>query len=375
MSSTTPPPADSAVLKGLDRYAQDASQVLFWSPTQREAAFRQMSALAPHAPIAAGPTVRPLPTGAPLRLNLDLDAYMHTRRTAGLLVLHRGEIRLERYGLGFSGAERWTSFSIAKSITSTLAGVAIARGSMRGVDEPIVRHLPELAGSGYAEVTLGQLLNMRSGVRWNEDYGDPHSDIARFFAPRDVPAGMDPTLAYMRTLPSVAAPGTRWNYSTGETALVGVLLRRAVGGSLAALLSQAVWAPWGMEAEGGWMIDGAGQEAGGCCMIARLRDWGRLALFVLADGVIDGRRVVPEGWFAQATSALSETDKPGQGYGYQWWTTEEGCVEARGIFGQLLHIDRERQVVLAMFSAWPVATDDDHREARDHLVAAIKAAL
>lgn len=369
--ATTRPPAlaPSAALPAM----KAPSDVLFWTPSEREAAFRAMDAIAPHRPVPAGSRVRPLPPGAPLEF--DPTAFMEANHTAGLLVLQDGRVRLERYGLGFTAAGRWTSFSVAKSLTSTLVGVAIARGLIESVDTPIVRYLPELAGSGYDGVTVGQLLSMTSGVAWNEDYEDPQSDLARFFGERAVPPGVDPTLAYMKTLTRAAEPGTRWHYSTGETALVGVLLSRATGQHLTDFLSESIWRPWGMERDAGWMVDESGQEAGGCCVIATLRDWGRLGQFVLEGGVIDGRRVVREGWFAEATRRHADIGAPGRGYGYQWWTRDDGSFDAVGIFGQLLHVDPKRRLVVVLLSAWPTATSDEASTARAKLLERINAAV
>lgn len=351
---------------------QTPSDVLFWTPEQREAAFRSMEKITPHRVVAAGNNVYPLPPGSPLVV--DVESYMQAHQVAGLLVLQDGKIRLERYGLGFGPAQRWTSFSVAKSITSTLVGAAIADGYIESLDSPIERYLPELAGSAYDAVTVRQLLTMTSGADWNEDYEDPDSDVARFFGDREIPPGADPTLDYMRHLKRAAAPGTRWHYSTGETSLVGVLVSRATGKSLADYLSQTLWKPYGMEYDAAWMVDESGQEPGGCCLVATLRDWGRVGQFILDDGVIDGRRVVPENWFAHATTRQADIDLPGRGYGFQWWSFDAGYFQARGIFGQMIHIEPDLNLVIVLLSAWPVATSEEELAARDVFIGSIRTA-
>lgn len=352
---------------------QTPSDVLFWTPAQREAAFRAMDKITPHRTVEIGSSPHVLPRGEPLEL--DAESFMQAHQTAGLLVLQDGNIRLERYGLGFSPVDRWTSFSVAKSVTSTLVGAAIADGYIESLDTEIERYLPELAGSAYDSVTVRQLLTMTSGAEWNEDYEDPNSDVARFFGERDITPGMDPTLDYMRQLKRAAEPGTRWHYSTGETSLVGVLVSRATGMTLANYLSQTLWQPYGMEREAAWMIDESGQEPGGCCLVATLRDWGRVGQFILDDGVINGRRVVPETWFAQATSRQADIDIPGRGYGFQWWSFDDGYFEARGIFGQTIHIDPDLQLVVVILSAWPVASSENEDSARSAFLSAIREAV
>lgn len=349
------------------------SDVLFWTPQQREAAFRAMEKITPHRTVAAGGTTHLLPHGEPLKV--DAASFMREHQTAGLLVLQDGKVRLERYGLDFGPEGRWTSFSVAKSVTSTLVGAAIADGYIESLDTPIERYLPELTGSAYDAVTVRQLLTMTSGADWNEDYEDPNSDVALFFGEREISAGIDPTLDYMRQLKRAAEPGTRWHYSTGETSLVGVLVSRATGKSLADYLSQTLWQPYGMERDAAWMIDESGQEPGGCCLVASLRDWGRVGQFILDGGVINGRRVVPETWFAQATRKHADIDMPGRGYGFQWWSFDEGYFQARGIFGQTIHIDPDLRLVVVMLSAWPVASSESEGGARDAFLTEIREAV
>lgn len=363
-------PEPDLIGQGLPRLER-TSEVLFWSQDEREAGFRAMDRITPHRTVAAGGEVRALPPGAPL--DLEVDAFMEAEKVAGLLVLQDGRVRLERYGLGFGPDGRWTSFSVAKSLTSTLVGAAIADGHIESLQTPITRYLPELAGGAYDGVTVRQLLTMTSGVAWNEDYGDPDSDVARFFEPRET-GGMDPTLHYMRGLTRAAEPGTRWHYSTGETNLVGLLISRATGRTLADYLSQTIWRPYGMERDAAWMVDEAGQEPGGCCLTASLRDWGRVGQLVLEDGVIDGDSIVPAGWFAEATRKQADIDDPGRGYGFQWWTRDDGRFEAYGIFGQTIHIDPERRLVVVILSAWPTATGRERSQAREAILARIAAA-
>lgn len=370
LTMTACAPAAAPVDPGLPRLNRP-SQVLFWSQVEREAGFRAMDRITPHRIVQAGDRPRDLPVGEPLAINVD--AFMEAEKTAGLLVLQDGRVRLERYGLGFGPQQRWTSFSVAKSVTSILVGAAIHDGSIESLDAPIVRYLPELSGGAYDGVTVRQLLTMTSGVMWNEDYTDPASDVARFFEPHPT-VGMDPTLAYMRGLGRTAQPGTGWRYSTGETSLVGVLVSRATGRSLAEYLSQMIWRRYGMEADAAWMIDEAGQEPGGCCLVASLRDWGRVGQFVLDGGVAGGKSVVPNDWFQQATRKQADIGEPGSGYGFQWWTSDDGTFSARGIFGQTLHIDPERKLVVVILSAWPTATGTERSANRAELLARISAA-
>lgn len=342
--------------------------VLFWTQPQRDAAFRALDRIPLLAKVNVVPTSgtpSPLPQGAPLQLKTDLDAYMAGQRSAALLVVHDGKLRLERYGLGFDGKGRWTSFSVAKSFTSTLVGAAVKDGLIRSLDDKVSVYIPELKGSAYDDVSVRQLLTMTSGVKWNEDYADPNSDVAKFnnHKPED---GMEALVSYMRQLPREVPPGTRWLYSTGETNLVGTLVQRATQKSLASYLAEKVWGPAGMEQQATWILSKTGKEIGGCCVQAAARDYARMGVFILNGAKANGESIVPEGWWQDATTKQTEIGMPGRGYGYQWWTYEDGSYTARGIFGQGIFIDPKRKLVIVSNANWAGgARDPQAMAARD----------
>jgi CubicO group peptidase (beta-lactamase class C family) len=360
---------------------RNAASVLTWNIAQKESGFRAMETLFPNHTVAHGDRVHPLPSGAPLSAFAaggakadSLERFIAEQHVAGLLILQDGKIRLERYALGYSAAGRWTSFSVAKSLTSTLVGAAIKDGYIKSLDEPVTKYIKQLQGSAYDGVTVRQLLTMTSGVRWNEDYTDLHSDIARLYAdPPD--SGVDATVSYVRKLPRESAPGTKWVYKTAETNLIGVLVMDATGKSLADYLSEKIWRPYGMERDAAWMVDQIGHEQGGCCLSVSLHDYARFGQFILDSAKIDGTSIVPDGWLDAATHKQAETGAPGAGYGYQWWTTDDGAFDARGIFGQTIHFDPKRRVVIVINSAWPVATGRAQSLARAQFLLMVAAAV
>ena len=334
--------------------------LLFWSQPQRDAAFRaldRLPLLAKSRVVSASGTASPLPPGPPLKLALDMDAFMAGQRSAALLVLHDGKLRLERYGLGFDGSGRWTSFSVAKSFTSTLVGAAIQDGFIKSMDDKVSDYIPQMKGSAYDDVSIRQLLTMTSGVKWNEDYADPNSDVAKFnnHKPEE---GVDSLVSYMRKLPREAPAGTRWLYSTGETNLVGLLLTQATKKPLADYLSEKIWKPAGMEQQASWLLSKSGNEISGCCIQAAARDYARMGQFIANGAKVNGKSIVPEGWLEQATSARTGIGQPGRGYGYQWWTYDDGTFAARGIFGQGIFIDAKRKLVIVTNANWSAGARD-----------------
>jgi CubicO group peptidase (beta-lactamase class C family) len=349
-----------------------------WNQAEREVGFAHWDAIFPGRVVQSGSRVRPLPSGRAIAgLSpgtpgaRELERFITDQKVAGLIVLHRGTVRLERYALGYGASGRWTSQSVAKSVTSTLLGAAIKDGFIRSIDQPVTTYVPGLRGSAYDGVTIRHLLTMTSGVRWTEDYTDPASDVARFHI-EPVTPGMDATVSYMRRLPREAPPGTKWVYKTGETHLLGVVVTSATRHTLAEYLSATIWRRYGMEQPASWTTDRTNHELAGCCLQAGLRDFARYGQLVLDRGRVDGRSIVPDGWLEAATRRQVATPYAG-GYGYQWWISDDGTFDARGIHGQLIHIDPARHLVVAINAAWPVATSPDRSAARRRMMSTIAA--
>lgn len=350
--------------------------VLMWKQDQRDAAFRAMDRLpilAKASTIAPAAQPLPLPQGQPLNIP-GIEQYMAGQRSAGIVILQDGKVRFERYGLDFDANGRWTSFSVAKSFTSTLVGAAIQDGYIKSLDDKVSEYIPGLRGSAYDDVSIRQLLTMSSGVKWNEDYEDPNSDVARFNNAKPEP-GMDATVSYMRKLPRAHPPGEVWHYNTGETNLIGVLVSSATKKPLAQYLQEKVWQQAGMESPATWLLGASGHEIAGCCIQATTRDYARFGLFVLGGGVAGGKQIVPPDWFAQATVKQKDIGDPGHGYGYQWWTYDDGSVAAQGIFGQGIFIDPKRKLVIASNANWTRATKGPEPEAREAFYKQVQALI
>ncbi len=309
--------------------------------------------------------VRPLPIGRPLGLPDDaITRYMQAEHLAGVLVLQDGRVRAEGYALGLAPTTLWTSFSVTKAVTDTLAGAALHDGALHSLEDDVTRYLPEMRGSAYGGVTVRQLMTMTSGVRWSENYTSRDADNVRLYTTPVAP-GQNSTVEYMRTLPRASAPGSHWVYNTGETDLLGVLLKRATGKSLAEQLSQVVWRRAGMEHDATWISSAPGKEGeefGGSGLSATLRDFGRMGQWVLQGG----NGAVAPGWFAEATHAQVRAGNTA--YGYGWWPQggdrPDGSFAALGIFGQSILIDPQRRLVIVSLGDWDTATGPAHSAAR-----------
>jgi CubicO group peptidase (beta-lactamase class C family) len=186
---------------------------------------------------------------------------------------------------------------------------------------------------------------------------------------------MDATVSYLRKLPRAHPPGEVWNYNTGETNLIGVLVSSATGKPLAQYLQEKIWHPAGMESEATWLLGRTGHEIAGCCLQASTRDFARFGLFVLANGAAGGQPVVSPDWFTQATRKQKDIGEPGRGYGFQWWTYDDGSVAAQGIFGQGIYIDPQRRLVIASNSNWTRASLGPESKAREAFYAQVRALI
>lgn len=348
--------------------------VMAWSQAEREVGFRNMEKIFPTAAVKRGTAVRALPVAAhPLDLHytqagkaMDADAFMAANHVAGLLVLQDGKILLEKYRQGLTPAGRWTSFSVAKSVTSTLVGAAVRDGAIKSIDDPVTRYVPQLHGSAYDAVSIRQLMTMSSGVRWDEDYEDPKSDFMRLYD--------SDFLAPMMDRPRVHPAGAVFHYSTADTNILGTAVMQATGKPLSEYLSEKIWAPYGMEQDAAW-LEVRGKEAGGANISMALRDYGRFGEFIRGDGMIDGRPVLADGWVADATKRRIDTGWGSIGYGYQWWINPDTSFRALGIFGQLIYIDKPARLVIVALSAWPHPDRDDTYVTEDAFIAAVKRAV
>jgi CubicO group peptidase (beta-lactamase class C family) len=375
------------VNRGVDDPERPASDPTNTTPENQAATFRNMDRVWPHAVIRRGDAVRPLPPHARSLADLTFEVgavrlgigdFMARRRTAGLLILKGGEIALERYGMGSGPETRWTSFSTAKSLTATLCGAALHDGAIGSLDDPCDLYLPRLRGSAYEGVTVRNVMRMCSGVAWNEE-NDGRSGaggLTRALVSRRPGAVLD----FLCGLPRAEPQGVVFNYSTGESCLLGALVAAATGRALSDYCAETIWRPAGMEASGSWLLEtDGGLEMGGFGVSARLRDVGRFGQLVLEDGEAfndrggRGRRVLPTGWrdlAGQPDSAPTGYGRliPGNpmGYGYQWWAlphgptgVHAGAFAALGSFGQYVYVHPAAQVVAVIQSAWRQHDDND----------------
>jgi len=304
-------------------------------------------------PVArGGGPIQALPMGDPMALPEGVEDWIASRDLTSLLVLDDGRIVHESYHKGTSPDDLRISWSMAKSYLSVLFGILLEEGAISSIDAPVLRYAPQLADSAYDGATIRHILQMTSGVEFDEDYLDYDSDINRMGRVLALGGSMDGFASGLAV--RAAQPGATWKYVSIDTHVLGMIIRGATGRDIPDLMSEKVITPLGLEADPYYLSDGNGVAfvLGGLNM--RTRDYARFGLMVEQMGAYQGRQVVPAGWIAASTRASAPTDAGKMGYGYQWWVpagAPEGVFMARGIYGQYIYIDQNRDVVIAVTAA------------------------
>ena len=350
--------------------------------------FSNVRQLVPTATVPRGGPVWPLPVA----LRDDLDAVpfdplsdsgfpdgmtwgqsLAANYTDGIIVLHRGHIVQERYFGALDPARQHIAFSVSKSYVGTLAATLVDQGKLDPA-APIGSLIPELANSGFGTATVRDLLDMRSGIRFSEDYADPKSDIAAFaFVGNSTPirpasySGPQSFYDYLPTLGREAAPGGNFHYQTANTQTLAWVLQRVTGMPLRDLLSERIWSKLGTEHDGYFAVDPKGFDQGGGGFNAALRDQARFGEAMRLGGLADGRRIVPKAVVADierggdraAFATAKYARLPGWSYRNQWWVShnDHGAYTARGIYGQAIYIDPKAEMVIARFASHPKAAN------------------
>ena len=290
------------------------------------------------------------------RMRSTIELLISTE-TAGLIVLQRGAVRYEKYWLDLGRRTQWGLWSITKSWVSALMGIAIAEGAVSSVGDDVSQYVPRLADSAYHGVTIEQVLQMSSGARWDEAYWDADSDIR--VAGRALAMGGSRGEVVAR-LQREFEPGTYHRYSSIDTHVLGMVIRRATQRTLTDYLYEKLWSPLGAECDAFWVVEGDGREWAAAGLSATLRDTARLGVLYAQDGVWAGQPLLPAEWVRASRRAEAPHLMPGYrersaspfGYGYQWWLPDDsGPFCAMGVYNQFVYVDPARELVIAKFSA------------------------
>jgi CubicO group peptidase (beta-lactamase class C family) len=286
--------------------------------------------------------------------------------TDGFLIMHRGQVITEQYFNDMHPRSLHLAQSVSKSLVGTLAGVLHGEGKL-DMDAPLADRIPELAYCGYGDATLGQVLDMQTGVRFVEDYGLPDSDMTRI----DIASGWRPPHPgepvpairdVIQTLQKERPHGERFEYRSIETDMLAWVLERETGTSLAKLMSDRIWSKIGADRDGYFTVDHAGTALADGGFNATLRDFTRFGLMMLQGGRVGDKQIVPKVWVESCRTGEAAkfndpylATSPNGAYRRQWWVhdVDRGDYMARGVFGQLIYIDPEADFLAVKLSTWP----------------------
>lgn len=323
--------------------------------------FQDVDDIFPHSELQASHQALALP----VRLGFDFpDRFSHggtkyqtqkflkDTQTEGLLVIQSDTIVHEEYRLGLEPSERHISWSMSKSFIGTLIGVAVEQGKL-SLEDKVERLLPDFVGTGYEGVTVRDLLGMRSGVLFDEDYGDFNSDINRFG--RAFALGTS-YREFAQSLQNEVSPGSRCHYVSIDTQMLSYMLTKSMGASLTELMQQYIWDPMGMEHKAGWILDDTGYELALGGLLATLRDFAKLGLLYKNEGQLNGHQIVSKEWIRTATSrhpSQPASEYHQMGYGYQWWIpgSDTGDYMMIGIYDQFVYVNPAKDLIIAKLSA------------------------
>lgn len=288
---------------------------------------------------------------------IQVNDYLSFVNTEGLMIIHRDTVVFEQYMNGLTESTTHISWSMAKSVVATLMGIAYDEGLYQ-LDDPVTQYLPQFKGTAYDGVKIKDILQMSSGVRFNEDYGDFNSDINRFGRAFAMGSSLE---KFAMSLERERKPGTYCHYVSMDTQVLGILLIKLTGMSLTDYLKLKLWEQLGMQDQAEWLVDNTGLELALGGLNMTLRDYAKLGQLYLHDGMYNDQQIVSKQWIEMATTPDALHLMPGEnemsshdyGYGFQWWipNPDEGDFFAAGIYNQYIYVQPEKELVIVKLSA------------------------
>lgn len=274
--------------------------------------------------------------------NEPFEKYLEDNKTVAFLIIQNDTIQYEKYFGKHNETSIVPSFSMAKSIISILIGCAIDDRLIQSVEEPITNYIPELKENGFDKVTIEHILQMTSGLDFNESYSNPFGDAATFYYGTNLRKAIN-------KMKLKTEPGKQFEYVSGNSQLLGFVLERALKNkTVTEYLEEKIWKPLEMEFDASWSLDRKkdGLEKTFCCVNARARDYAKIGKLYLNKGKWNGKQIVSEDWVKQSTK-IDTTNGSAWYYQYQWWLpTKTGDFMAQGILGQYIYVHPEKNLII-----------------------------
>ena len=289
--------------------------------------------------------------------SVDVNEYLDRTDVSALLLLKDGKMRYENYWLTGGREVKWISMSVGKSFVSALIGIALDQGHIESIHDPVTIYMPQLKGSAYDGVSIKDILQMSSGASWNEDYGDPNSDINRSVRIFALGGSLD---EFAASLTNENEPGTFNRYNSTDTQVLGMLLRETTGTSVTDFMQEMLWDPIGAEDDAYWLLDSENMEVAYGGLNATARDYAKLGELYRLRGRMHKKQIIPEKWVDESVRPDAPHLMPGEnsmsdyplGYGYQWWIPDEsGDYMAIGVYNQFIYVSPKNNSVVVQLAA------------------------
>lgn len=338
--------------------------------------FRSFNSIWPIVVMEAPKSKFVYPKGTPIKLpesfqyegnELNTQKFLEDSWTTGFLVIQNDSLVIENYYLGNTEDTQNISWSMAKSVISALMGIAVEEGDIKNIEDHVEVYVPELKGTAYEGVRIKDVLQMSTGVKFNEDYDDFFSDINRWG--RDFAMGNSQD-AFAASLERELKPGTVCQYVSINTHVLGMIIKRATGKTITEFMQEKLYTPLGMEYNGYWLLDGENMEMALGGLNLTLRDYAKLGSLFLNEGFMNGKQIVPKNWVKASTIPDGLHVQPGKGffgYGYQWWIPQSNFGEymAMGVYGQYIYVNPSTKTVIVKLSANPKYNDPSYMPSND----------
>ncbi len=273
---------------------------------------------------------------------LPFNEFLEEHKTVAFIILQGDSMIYEAYFDGYDASAIIPVFSVAKSYVSALVGIALEKKYFKSLNDSVTQYIPELQGKGLSSISLKDLLEMRSGLDYDEKYTSPFADMAKYYYGRNL-------RNYVTKLKLAEKPGSRYEYQSVNTLLLGMALEHATGQNLASLLQEWIWKKAGMEYEASWSIDSKKHQTikAFCCLNLRAADLARFGLLYKDGGKWQDSAVVPEAWIKQSLEITNDSrDSGGYPYTLHWRSLPDGSFFAKGVLGQYLYVDPENELVI-----------------------------
>lgn len=273
---------------------------------------------------------------------ITVDQYVARHKTVAFLILKGDSLIYEAYYNGYDSSAVIPVFSVAKSYISALVGIALEKGIFENLDDSITKYIPELRDKGLESITLKNLLEMRSGLDYQEKYNSPFADMAKYYYGRNL-------RKYITKLKPSQTPDSQYDYQSVNTLLLGLALENATGKNPAVLLEEWIWQQAGMQYDASWSFDSKKHKTikAFCCINLRATDLARFGLLYKDKGKYHDQQIIPEQWIEKSLEINNDSrDSGGYPYAMHWRSLPDGSFFAKGVLGQYLYVDPSRDIVI-----------------------------